>query len=84
MFYLEQFLTKKAIVLARQIQATNAENLYANLILAKTLIQAKEDLLTAEILLQRCVKNDPHHMESHYLLARLLHDRGEYDKALEV
>ena len=81
---MDQHLTERALLLAKQIQKGNPSHFHANLILAKTLFQARSNMELTEQVLRQCVQSNPHHLESHYLLARVLSDRGDYDQALKV
>ena len=83
-FYLDQHLTERALLLAKQIQRGNPSHFHANLILAKTLFQVRSNVELIEQVLRQCIQSNPRHLESHYLLARVLSDRGDYDQALEV
>ncbi|KAK8806206.1 hypothetical protein WA171_007291, partial [Blastocystis sp. BT1] len=83
-FYLEESMYQKAMTLAQQIQKSNPYSFYANLLLAKTALSVNDNTRLAETLLKKCHEEQPLHLETSFLLAKIHYDRKEYPKAIEI
>ena len=83
-FYLEESMFQKAMTLAQQIQKSNSDSFYANLLLAKTILSVNDNTRLAETLLKKCHEEQPLHLETSFLLAKMHYDRKEYSKAIEM
>lgn len=72
------------MTLAQQIQKSNSDSFYANLILAKTALSVNDKTRLAETLLKKCHDEQPLHLETVFLLAKMYYDRKEYKEAIEM
>lgn len=83
-FYIDESMTAKALSLAKSIHRNNPDHLYANLLLAKVYLAIPTASKQAESLLKKCYEENGGHAEVGYLYGKVLAERKEYKRAIEV
>lgn len=83
-FYIDESMTAKALSLANSIHKNNPDHFYANLLLAKVYLAIPTAAKQAESVLKRCHEEKEMHAEAGYLYGKVLAERKEYKRAIEV
>ena len=83
-FYLDESMPAKALSLAKSIQKENASDLYANLLLAKVLMEIPSARRQAEELLRKWNAKEKSQVEVAYLYARCLVEEKKVKEAIAV
>ncbi|KAK8821833.1 hypothetical protein WA556_002278, partial [Blastocystis sp. ATCC 50177/Nand II] len=83
-FYIDESMTAKALSLANSIHKNNPDHFYANLLLAKVYLAIPTAAKQAESVLKRCHEEKKTHAEAGYLYGKVLAERKDYKRAIEV